>query len=141
MAFLNQRMSCSSECKAEMMIRKFISRKESHKFLGLVCSHAQSYTDRPAFMKEIALAVNAIIVNEPLLYEVRKTLSECNNSGYLPLFTQLYGTLRFSSAAVVSLCLLGHQFQLARRILLTLTNHPQLPTPILIDLTKLVTQL
>jgi vacuole morphology and inheritance protein 14 len=140
LSFLFQRGS-ENESKVEVMIKKFIGSREAYKFLSIFCNKMQDFREKPKFMYDIANSLNAIIINEEVMVEIRKKLNNWEAAEYKELFTMLYQSLRYSPPAAISLCLLSQQYQLALQIINTLNGKYEISSNVLMGLCKLVSLL
>ena len=69
---------------------------------------------------------------------IRKRLNDWNSEGYKELFMMLYESLKYSPPAAISLCFLSQQYQLALKIINTLTGKYEISNNVLMGLCKLV---
>lgn len=73
-------------------------------------------------MYEIAASLNSIIVHEENMRELRKFMVNWAAPGYCSYFHRMFKILKYNPPAVISLCFLSDQFELAYKIISTLTG-------------------
>lgn len=72
------------------------------------------------------------------MINIRKSLTQWSDSTYPELFIMLFNALKFNPPAVISLCLLSQQYELANQIINTLIGKYEISPGVLIGLCKLV---
>ena len=130
-----------SEDKIEPMLKKFINADDIGILWTTICKYIDKYEHHSLFMYEMAASLNSIVVNEPKLLRVRKFLQEWNTENYEFYFTKMFRILKYNPSAVISLCLLSNQYELAYKIIKTLTGKYEITSKVLLGLCKLVSQL
>ena len=73
-------------------------------------------------MYEIAGALNSIIINESNMKQVRYFLTNWSDPNYVQDFQRMFKVLKYNPPAAISLCFLSNQYELAFRIIDTLTG-------------------
>ncbi len=111
-----------SEDKIEPMLKKFINPDDIGILWTAICKYIDKYEHHSLFMYEMAASLNSIVVNEPKLFTVRKFLQEWSKEKYLFYFAKMFRILKYNPSAVISLCLLSNQYELAYKIIKTLTG-------------------
>jgi vacuole morphology and inheritance protein 14 len=104
------------------MLKKFINPDDIGILWTAICKYIDKYEHHSLFMYEMAASLNSIVVNEPKLFTVRKFLQEWSKEKYLFYFAKMFRILKYNPSAVISLCLLSNQYELAYKIIKTLTG-------------------
>jgi len=131
------------------MMTKFISLKDSHQFCGKVCSQLKTFyiESTPSqklqhknnrFCYEIAANLNAIIINEESMVNIRKNLNKWDTPEFVKLFTMFFNCLKLNPPAVISLCFISQQYELSFKIINTLIGKYEINSVVLMGLCKLV---
>ena len=64
------------------MIRKFLSEKNVHYFMRLLCNNIKKFGNKKMFMYEVGFALVEILVIDDLILEVRKAFQKDNEEYY-----------------------------------------------------------
>lgn len=138
--FLNTKIY-EQEDRIELMLKKFINPKDIALLWTSVCKHIDKYLNQPLFMYEIAASLNSIIIHEENMLGVRKFLTNWAAPDYALYYLRMFKILKYNPPAAISLCLLSDQYELAFKIITTLTGKRELSSKVLIGLCRLVGQL
>ena len=138
--FLNKKV-VEKEDKIEPMLKKFINPDDIGILWTTICKHIDNYEHQPLFMYEIAGSLISIVTNEPSLLRVRKFLTDWANAKYVVYFMRMFRILKHNPGAAVALCLLSAQYELACKLIKTLTGKNEISCKVLMGLSKLASQL
>lgn len=81
LSFLLER-GIDNEYKVESMMKKFIGSHHAFKFLTILCRKIIGYQHRQRFVYDIANTLNAIIVGEEVMLDIRKKLNNWQEPDY-----------------------------------------------------------
>ena len=119
--FLNKKI-WEQEDRTELMLKKFVNPKDIALLWTSICKNIDNYLNQPLFMYEIASSLNSIIINEGNMKMVRYFLTNWAAPTYLLYYLKMFKILKYNPPAVLSLCFLSAQYELANKIIGTLTG-------------------